>query len=153
MRNAAVVDSGPLLALFDRDDAHHARVRLALKRNAGLRLITTWPVLTETSALLASRVSKTTEIEFLDWVAAGAITVEALDNADLDAMTGLLRKYRDLPFDFADTSVAALAEAHGIDCILSVDRDFEVYRAASGKPLRNLVTLPPARRSKPRSVR
>ena len=44
-------------------------------------------------------------------------------------------------------------EAHGIDCILSVDRDFEAYRAASGKPLRNLVTLPPARRSKPRSVR
>ena len=111
MRNAAVVDSGPLLALFDRDDAHHARVRQTLQRNPGLRLITTWPVLTETSALLASRVSKDTELEFLDWVAAGGIKVDALDNADLEAMIGLLRKYRDLPFDFADTSVAALAAA------------------------------------------
>lgn len=147
MRNAAVVDSGPLLALFDRDDAHHSRVRLALQRNAGLRLVTTWPVLTETSALLASRVSKDTEIEFLDWVAAGGVRVEPLDSADLDAMIGLLRKYRDLPFDFADTSVAALAESLGIDCILSVDRDFDVYRAASGKPLRNLLVLPPARRA------
>ena len=152
MRNAAVVDSGPLLALFDRDDAHHARVRQTLQRNPDLRLITTWPVLTETSALLASRVSKDTELEFLDWVAAGGIKVDALDNADLEAMIGLLRKYRDLPFDFADTSVAALAAALGIDRILSVDRDFDVYRAASGKPLRNLVTLPPVRRGGGRRV-
>jgi predicted nucleic acid-binding protein len=55
MRNVVVVDSGPLLALFDRDDAYHARVRQALQRNQGLRLLTTWPVLTETSALLSSR--------------------------------------------------------------------------------------------------
>ena len=128
MRNAAVVDSGPLLALFDRDDAHHARVLRTLKRHPELRFITTWPVLTETSALLASRVGKDTEIEFLDWVAAGGVTVEALDHADLDVMIGLMRKYRDLPFDFADTSVAALAEVHGIDRVLSVDRDFDVAR-------------------------
>lgn len=37
MRNDVVVDSGPLLALFDRDDAHHARVRQAVQRNQGLR--------------------------------------------------------------------------------------------------------------------
>lgn len=67
MQNDVVVDSGPLLALFDREDAHHARVRQALKRNQGLRLLTTWPVLTETSALLSSRVGKDTKIEFLGW--------------------------------------------------------------------------------------
>ena len=146
MRNAVVVDSGPLLALFDRDDAHHARVRQALKRNQGLRLLTTWPVLTETSALLSSRVGKGTEIEFLDWVAAGGVTVADLDHADLDAMIGLLRKYRDMPFDFADTSVAALAASLGVDRILSVDRDFDICRTASGKPVHNLLTLPPKRR-------
>jgi uncharacterized protein len=152
MRNDVVVDSGPLLALFDRDDVHHARVQQALKRNLGLRLLTTWPVLTETSALLSSRVGKDTEIDFLDWVAAGGVTIAHLDNADLDAMIGLLRKYRDLPFDFADTSVAALAASMGVNRILSVDRDFEVYRAASGKPLQNLLTLPPTRRSARRRI-
>jgi len=35
MRNV-VVDSGSLLALFDRNDAQHARVRQALMRNQGL---------------------------------------------------------------------------------------------------------------------
>jgi len=91
-------------------------------------------VLTETSALLSSRVGKATEIEFLDWVAAGGVTVADLDHADLDALIGLLRKYRDMPFDFADTSVAALAASLGVDRILSVDRDFDIYRTASGGP-------------------
>ena len=139
MRNAVVVDSGPLLALFDRDDRYHVRVKQILERNPGLALYTTWPVLTETSALLASRVGKATEIEFLDWVTSGAVRVGALDNADLESMLGLIRKYHDLPFDFADTSVAVLAATLGVTSILSVDKDFDVYRAASGRPLRNLL--------------
>ena len=139
MRNDVVVDSGPLLALFDRDDAHHARVRQALQRNQGLRLLATWPVLTETSALFSSRVGKGTEIEFLDRVAAGGVTVADLDHADLTAMIGLSRKCRDMPFDFADTSEAALAASLGVDRILSVGRDFDIGAR---------VSLPPWRRSR-----
>ncbi len=146
MRNV-VIDSGPLLALFDRDDAHHARVRKVLKENADLVLCTTWPVLTETSALLASRVGKETEIEFLEWVIAGGVTVEPLDNPDLERMAGLVRKYRDLPFDFADASVAALAARLGVEQIMSVDSDFDVYRPAKGKTLRNLLSMQGGRRS------
>jgi predicted RNA binding protein YcfA (HicA-like mRNA interferase family) len=46
-----LVDSGPLIALFDRDDAHHERIKASLE-NHPARLLTTWPVLTETCALL-----------------------------------------------------------------------------------------------------
>lgn len=141
-----VVDSGPLLALFDRDDAHHARVIKVLKENADLVLYTTWPVLTETSALLASRVGIDTEIEFLEWVIAGGVTVEPLDNPDLDRMVELIGKYRDLPFDFADASVAALATRLGLDQIMSVDGDFDVYRPVKGKALRNILYLQRNRR-------
>lgn len=146
MQNAVVVDSGPLLALFDRDDAHHTRVKDVLRENAGIVLCTTWPVLTETAALLASRVGKDTEIEFLEWVLAGGVTVEQLDIPELGAMLALIRKYRDLPFDFADASVAELAASRGVNRILSVDSDFEVYRPAGGKPLRNLLPDPGRRR-------
>ena len=141
-----VIDSGPLLALFDRDDAHHARVTKVLKENADLALLTTWPVLTETAALLASRVGKETEIEFLEWVIAGGVSVEPLDTPDLDRMAGLVRKYRDLPFDFADASVAALAARLGLDQIMSVDSDFDVYRPAKGKTLRNMLSMQGGRR-------
>jgi uncharacterized protein len=144
-----VVDSGPLLALFDRHDAHHELVVRTLEANPQYLLHTTWPVLTETAALLSSRVGKETEIEFLEWVIAGALTVDSLDNPDLDRMVGLVRKYRDLPFDFADASVAALAARLSIDRILSLDSDFDVYRTGSGRSLRNLLPVQGARRRKP----
>lgn len=38
-----LVDAGPLIALFARDDAHHAAMRGLLRDTAG-RLITTGPV-------------------------------------------------------------------------------------------------------------
>ena len=149
MQNVVVVvDSGPLLALFDRDDAYHARVKDVLRKNVGIVLCTTWPVLTETAALLASRVGKDTEIEFLEWVVAGGVTVQQLGYPELGAMVALIRKYRDLPFDFADASVAELAASMGINQILSVDSDFDVYRTAGGKPLRNVLLTSGGRRSR-----
>jgi len=44
-----------------------------------------------------------------------------------------------MPFDFADTSEAALAALLGVDRILSVDRDFDICA---------MVSLPPWRRSR-----
>ncbi len=52
----------------------------------------------------------------------------------------LFAKYRDLPFDFADASVAVLAEQSGIAQVLTLDRDFEVYRDAQGRLLKGLLS-------------
>jgi len=146
MRNSAVVDSGPLLALFDRNDAHHRRVVAFLKSHPNLRLVTTWPVLTETSSLLAARVGKQAEADFLEWVERGGVTLIAQDSVALSAVRALISRYRDLPFDLADASVAVLAESSGITQVLTLDRDFEVYRDARGKPLKNLIDAAAARR-------
>jgi hypothetical protein len=139
MRNAAVVDSGPLIALFDRDDAHHAAVVEFLGAHKRLRLVTTWAVLNESSALLGSRVGKQAEIDLLAWVERGGLAVAPQDAASLARIRALIEKYRDLPFDFADASVAVLAEQAGIPQILTLDRDFTIYRDARGKPLKSLL--------------
>lgn len=146
MQNSAVVDSGPLLALFDRDDAHHRRVLDFLKAHPRLRLVTTWPVLTETSALLAARVGKQAEADFLEWVERGGVTLIAQEGGALAAVRTLVAKYRDLPFDLADASVAVLAESSGMIQVLTLDRDFEIYRDARGKPLKNLLATAAVRR-------
>ena len=44
----------------------------------------------------------------------------------------LLDKYHDVPADFADVSLVALAERLNISQIASVDNDFAIYRL-SGK--------------------
>ena len=51
----------------------------------------------------------------------------------------LIEKYRDLPFDFADASVAVLAEQAEIGEVITLDRDFEIYRDSRGKRLKNLI--------------
>lgn len=139
MRNAVVVDSGPLIALFDRDDAWHGPVVSFLRKHPALRLIATWAVLNETSALLGSRVGKQAELDFLMWVERGGLTVAAQDAGAIQAIRSLVEKYRDLPFDFADASVAVLAAETGISQVLTLDRDFDIYRDVRGKRLKNLL--------------
>ena len=145
MRNSAVVDSGPLIALFDRDDAYHALVLRYLADHRPLRLLSTWAVANETSALLASRVGKQAELDFLEWVERGGLAIVSQEAAAVARIRTLIAKYRDLPFDFADASIAVLAEQSGIAQVLTLDRDFEVYRDARGRPLRNLLAAKRAR--------
>lgn len=141
MRNAVVVDSGPLIALFDRDDAYHRRVVTFVEAHPRLRLITTWAVLNETAALLGSRVGKQAELDFLIWVERGGVVLMPQDAAALVQIRMLVEKYRDLPFDFADASVAVLAEQSGVTQVLTLDRDFEIYKDARGKRLKNVMPL------------
>ena len=96
---SALVDSGPLIALFDRDDAYHDAVKAFLKATP-LKLTTTWPVLTEVCALLPQLPA----FDFMDFACRGGVDVEDLDAADLSSMLGLSRKYSNVPTDFADAS-------------------------------------------------
>ena len=139
MRNIAVVDSGPLIALFDRDDFFHQAVVGFLAGRPGLHLLTTWAVLNETCALLNSRVDKQAELDFLAWVESAGLAVAAQDAASLPRIRALIEKYHDLPFDFADASVAVLAAESGLAQVLTLDRDFDIYRDARGRRLRNLL--------------
>lgn len=139
MASVAVADSGPLLALFDRDDAWHRPVLAFLAAHPRLSLVTTWPVVTEVSALLGSRVGKAAELDFLAWIERGGLRVEPQDHGSIAAIRAFVDRYRDLPFDLADASVAVLAEEQGIEQALTVDTDFDVYRDRRGRPLRNLL--------------
>lgn len=135
MKNT-LVDSGPLVALFDRDDRGHRRVRDFLARNP-LRLVTTWPVLTEVCALLPRRAG----LDFLEYVARDGVRVESLSETDIPGLLALSRKYADRPMDLADASLVMLAMKSGLDSILSLDADFTIYRLPGKKPFKNLLAL------------
>lgn len=133
MQNA-LVDSGPLIALFDRDDHHHERVK-AFLRGRRLKLLTTWPVLTEVCALLPGAAA----LDFLEYVCRSGVEVARPDTGDLPAILSLSRKYADRPMDFADASLVVLAMRTGTDAIVSLDRDFEIDRRAHRKFFKNLL--------------
>lgn len=124
-----VVDTGPLVALFDRDDRHHQDVRRYFASETSV-LVTNMPVLSEAAYLL--NFSPDTVVECLEWVRA-AFDIDEKTAADLPRIAEVISKYSDLPADFADASLVALCERLGLDRIATLDRDFEVYRLGRGR--------------------
>jgi uncharacterized protein len=129
-----VVDAGPLIALFDRDDRYHRRA-VEFVRGCEARLITNLPVITEAAFLL--RFSVEAQRDLLIWTHR-AVEIDSATSADLPRIATLLDKYRDLPADFADASLVALAERSHILQIASVDKDFTVYRALGKRAFENV---------------
>lgn len=120
-----LVDASALIALLDRSDAEHDRCVEALK---GIRdpLATVWPALTEAMHLLAD-VPRATEA-LCDMAIDGALTLLDVGTPNLWRVKELMLKYRDLPMDFADACLVAMAERYELTRIVSLDRHFEIYR-------------------------
>ncbi len=133
--NAALVDTGPLVALFVRNDPDHTRVTSWLRGFRG-RLLTTWPVLTEVSHFLAPGVV----LRFLRWVQAGGIEIVEVPPEELGDIIRVMEKYLDRPMDLADASLVWLAGRSGVREILTVDKgDFAIFRTPQGKPFRDVL--------------
>lgn len=136
-----VVDSGPLNALFNTADRCHAPVPAWLRENQGVRRLTTWPVLTEVSALLARRLHNDAALDFLRWVEKGALELDRPELSSPADVLGISERFFHLPVGLADACVAEVAARLGIDRVLSLDVDFDVYRSRSGRRLLDVLDL------------
>lgn len=135
--NAALVDTGPLVALFVRNDPDHTRVSAWLGGFRG-RLLTTWPVLTEVCHFLIPEVV----LRFLRWVDAGGAAVVEVPPDELAEVIRMMEKYLDRPMDLADASLVWLAGRSGVREILTVDTaDFAVFRTPQGKPFKDVLSI------------
>ena len=123
-----LVDSGPLIALFDGSDQYHHRAVECL-RALRRQLLTNAVVVTEVCHLLEFGGGRP-RLDFLEWVEQ-AVDLDGPTREDLPRAREVLAKYADLPADFTDASLVRLAERRGVRDILTVDRDFEVYRTLS----------------------
>ena len=120
-----LIDSGPLIALFDASDKYHASAINFIKNNKSI-LVTTIASVTETLHLLDF--NRNAQIDFLEWVNKGAVEIKNIENSDFSRIRELISKYRDLPMDFADACLVFLAEKLNINMIATIDRDFTIYR-------------------------
>jgi predicted nucleic acid-binding protein len=135
VRGKTLVDSGPLVALFDKSDQYHQQALDFLKAFAG-ELLATAPVLTEVTYLLDFSVSA--QIDFIRWVSDGAVTLVELTRSDLSRIAELTQKYSDLPMDFADASLVAVGERLGVRQIATIDPHFHLYRTKEKAGFRNI---------------
>jgi hypothetical protein len=124
-----------LIALFDKDDIYHQQI-LEFLKSYNCHLYTTWPVITETLHMLSF--STEVQLDFLNWLDRGGLNVLNFDQSILKRVIDLTKKYNDLPVDFADASLLAVAEKEDIKDIISIDSDFNVYKTEKGTFLKNI---------------
>lgn len=140
MTNSPVIaDTGFWVALTNRSDTHHQRAVEVLE-GLSRRLVTTWPVLTETCHILLRRGGVSVQSRFLESWLRGSFDVHDLSAGDAAWIHSLMQRYEALPMDLADASLVVLAEALGSGDILSTDRrDFRACRWKQRSPFRNLL--------------
>ena len=131
---STLVDSGPLYALFSQKDRHHADAQCFMK-TARDRLITNVAVIMEVVYML--RHEQDAQRKFLNW-ARVALSIDAHTADDFTRICELFAKYADLPADFADASLVAMAERQKVRRIATVDRDFLIYRMHGKHPFENV---------------
>ncbi len=125
-----LVDTGPLVALFDAKDQDHGHCRRVLGTLDG-ELVTTTPVLTEAFHLLRPERHRASGL--MDFVRHGGVGVLPLDDQSLRRCFDLMIQYADLPMDFADASIVSAAEHSRTDKVFTLDRrDFTTYRIRRG---------------------
>lgn len=140
MTERALLDTGPLVALLDADEEHHAWATGAIRRFRA-PLLTCEPVLAESMHVL--RRLPDAQDRILEWLGRGAL-VPAIDVAgESAALRRLMRKYRDRPMSLADACLVRLAETYPDHAVFTLDSDFRVYRKDGGAEIP--VVMPDAR--------
>ncbi|HXB66172.1 MAG TPA: PIN domain-containing protein [Solirubrobacteraceae bacterium] len=115
----AVVDTGPLYASLDRDDADHKACAAALSR-PGLRMVIPMLVIAEVAYLAATRLGANVEAAFIQ--ALGTLDVDSPPPREWTRIAELVRQYADFPLGTTDASVVALAERLGTLNVITLDR-------------------------------
>lgn len=126
-----VVDTGALVALFDRKDSAHEWVRAGWAPLIG-KFVTTGAVITETLHFLQPL--KGGAEALAGFLRKGLVSVEdAFAQNRIDEAVSLMARYQDIPMDFADATLVQLAERLATPNILTLDeRGFRTFRF-SGK--------------------
>jgi predicted nucleic acid-binding protein len=122
---AAVVDTGPLVALFDRAERHHRWVAERFKE-LDAPLLVCEPVLAEAMYLLARHPKAQDAV--LELIRNGALSVAFRLDENIGALRKLLQKYRDTPMSLAHACIVRMSEIHDRHAVLTLDSDFLVYR-------------------------
>lgn len=134
-----LLDAGVIVALLDRSEQHH-EVCAKIIKSIEAPLLTCEAVITKSCFLLRNLPGAPAAV--IENVAAGIFQVSFQLSTDTEGVKRQLRKYQDREIDLAVACLIRMADQFGTGDILTLDRDFEIYRWGKNKPFQLL----PARR-------
>jgi predicted nucleic acid-binding protein len=118
---ALILDTGPLYATLDRDDAAHSVCR-RLVDAANEPLVVPAPVLVEVDYWIKQRLYPSVLTALLDDIAAGAYVVEDLLPGDYGRVREVCDRYADADIGFVDAAVLAIVERLNEPKVATLDR-------------------------------
>jgi predicted nucleic acid-binding protein len=125
-----LLDTGVIVALLDRAERYHAACVEAVAE-AAAPLVTCEAVIAESCYLLRRQAGAAESI--LENVKTGVFRIPLRLSDAAASLQRLFRKYRDREMDLADACLVHLAGELQTGDILTLDRDFEIYRWGANK--------------------
>jgi predicted nucleic acid-binding protein len=126
------------VALLDRSEQHHAQcvdVVSALEAP----LVTCEAVIAESCYLLREIAGAAAAV--LDNVDRSVFQIPYRLTGNAAGVLRLMRKYADMPMDFADACLVDMASDYQTGRILTLDTDFRVYRWGRNRPFELLLAI------------
>jgi predicted nucleic acid-binding protein len=133
-----LLDTGVIVALLDRSERFHQACAKTV-RDLEAPLVTCEAVIAESCYLLRNLPGAPEAV--IENVVAGIFQVPFQLSREAASVKQVLRKYRDRRIDFADACLIRLADEFETAGMLTLDKDFEIYRWGRNKPFRILLNL------------
>ena len=133
-----LLDTGVIVALLDRSEKFHQTCSEII-RSLEAPLVTCEAVIAESCFLLRSLPGAPGAV--IENVAAGIFQIPFQISREAAGLKQILRKYRDREIDLADACLICLANEFETADILTLDRDFQIYRWGRNKPFHILLDL------------
>lgn len=127
-----IIDTGPWVALIDKSEKMHEECVEWFRTYTG-SLYSTEAVLTEVLYLL--NFSYKAQAAAFDFLLESIITLIPADLNSIKKSKALMKKYHDLPMDYADATIICVAIETNISNIFTLDKtDFSIYKTDKNKP-------------------
>ena len=133
-----LLDTGVIVALLDRSEKFH-QVCAEVVRGIEAPLITCEAVIAESCYLLRNLRGAPEAV--IENIAVGIFQIPFQLSQQTAALKQLLKKYRDRSIDLADACLICLADEFETADILTLDKDFHIYRWGKYKVFHQLLDL------------
>ncbi len=120
-----VIDTGPIVALLNRRDRHHAWVREVLD-TVEPPIFTCEAVVSEACFLLGRFTHGPDAV--LELLAKDVLKVDFRMRSEVDPLRALMQKFASVPMSLADACLVRMTELDAESVIVTLDSDFRVYR-------------------------
>ncbi|MDP3071992.1 MAG: PIN domain-containing protein [Opitutaceae bacterium] len=125
MAASVVLDAGPLVALIDRNDPHHAWAHA--QADILIEPIVTCEAVWSEAAFLLDGIDPGFH-RLNGFMRDGIVRFDFNLNANFDAVAAHMAKYHDVPMSLADACLVRMSELHDRARVFTLDSDFRRYR-------------------------